>query len=203
MMRQKRPRHLMMPTTPRAGCIMIHSQCRFAFFQRGLDRPAPPAHPYQCRAWTPGRCVTHVVRDLRPWLQTPAEDNPHLVAKTASTLARCPHKGARSRERPFAPCLDRGLSPIVRCQWRAELLHFLRLPCSGGHTPSGPWRSPRAWAWREALHLLRPDVGRLWDLGAVAFSEPGHAIEQGRIHPVVCVSRDPLTGQLSALGHAL
>ena len=161
-MRQKRHRPLMMPTTPSAGCIMIHAQCCLACFQRGLDRPAQPTHPYQGRAWTLGRCVPHVVLDLRPWLQTPSEDEPHLVARTASALARCPHTGERSRDRPCAPFLARGLSPIVLGQLRAALLHFWRFPCAGGHTQSGAWRSPRALAWRDALHLLRPDIGRLW-----------------------------------------
>jgi hypothetical protein len=43
MMRQEGQRHMMMPTSPRAGLVMIHPQFAFAFFERSLDRPAAPA----------------------------------------------------------------------------------------------------------------------------------------------------------------
>ncbi len=72
----ERMRHMMMPTHPTARFVMIHSNLAFAFFQRGLDRPAQSAHPDEFRARAGCRRIAQIELQLGFFPTTATEDNP-------------------------------------------------------------------------------------------------------------------------------
>jgi len=63
MMRQEGQRHMMTPTAPRAGLVMIHPQFVFTFFERSLDWPAQARLVYQIGFRRLRRSVAQIISD--------------------------------------------------------------------------------------------------------------------------------------------
>lgn len=62
-MRQKGQRHMVMPTLPSTGLVMIHPQFPFAFLNRGLHRPTQARLAHQIPPGQAPRCITQIKLD--------------------------------------------------------------------------------------------------------------------------------------------
>src|SRR5262245_57108661 len=126
MMCQEGQRHMMMPTAPSAGFIMIHPQFAFAFFERSLDRPAQARLAYQISFGNLRRSIAQIIFDLSRITRAAAKDNPHFMARAEATFTYCADKGEVSGDRAFGAFLNGKTFPSLRRQPRTDLANLLR-----------------------------------------------------------------------------
>src|SRR5262245_56586860 len=113
MMRQKGQRHMMMPTAPRTGLVMVHPQFAFAFFERGLDWPTQARLAYQIGFGNLRGSVTQIIFDLRQITRAAAKDHQDLMARAAAAFTYCTDKSEIRGNRTFGAFLDRKTFPVI------------------------------------------------------------------------------------------
>src|SRR5215204_1505546 len=150
MMREKGERHMVMPTHPGPGLVMVHPQFTLGLFNRRLHRPAQARQAHQLGLRGRPRGVAQKVLDLTRVAPTPAKDNPDLMAGATPTFARRAHESKISRDRPFGTFLDRPALPILRRQVGLHLSQLLSGSLTSGDTRGGA-RSSRLEITRLAL----------------------------------------------------
>jgi hypothetical protein len=104
-MSEKGQRHMVMPTEPGPGLVMIHPQFALGFLNRGLDRPARACQPHQFGLSGRGRSVAQIILDLARIAGAAAKDEPDLVAGRRPRLLTARTNAKSAVIGPLAPSL--------------------------------------------------------------------------------------------------
>src|SRR5215211_6427192 len=105
MMRDKGQRHMVMPTHPGPGLVMVHPQFTLGLFNRRLHRPAQARQAHQLGLRGRPRGVAQKVLDLTRVAPTPAKDGPDLWPGRRRRLLVARTKAKSAVIGPLAPSL--------------------------------------------------------------------------------------------------
>lgn len=194
-MRPERQRHMMMPTEPRAGLIMVHADLALAFLKSRLHRPAQSAEPYEFTRGTRRGRVTHIVLHFRPVLERAAEHDP--LARSRQGLADQRHAGEgklgdHGSLRPFFDLV--GMPSAVRevLEPFAQLTRFGR---RGRQTGPGAYMPQQARPRRIDPRRPFPGARVRRHFDQVQLAQGVDAIQKARILAEMLIRRDPAKGQ--------
>src|SRR5919199_2935690 len=94
--------HMVMPSAPGAGLILIHAYFAFALFESRFDRPAQATEIGKCMPRASRGCVAQVILDFARCAQVPTNDRPAARSGQAITHGRHAHAGKLGMERTLA-----------------------------------------------------------------------------------------------------
>jgi hypothetical protein len=163
-MSEKGQRHMVMPTKPGPGLVMIHPQFALGFLNRSLDRPARACQPHQFGVNGRGRSVAQIILDLARIARAVAKDEPDIVARTATAFAHGADESEISGDRSFGAPLDRVAFSVLRREVGSNQPRLLSRRFTFGRTRLRA-RTARlnitglALARRQNLRLTKPDRG--------------------------------------------
>src|SRR3990172_6939398 len=198
-MRREGVGHMMMPTRPGAGVIMIQADFTFPFFQRGLHRPA---HSTDADKFTPraGRGgIAEVKLDL--WLrsQCASEDQPNPWAWQSFPNRGRTQKCELGHQGALATFLDNPAHPLRFRQVAYQVSYFTGARYIPRHSRACSPRSQETSAlglhrWRVQPHSR---VRRHFD--QIPFAEAINFLHKTRAFSIGFIGRHPAKGDHRAL----
>src|SRR5712691_775087 len=188
--------HVMMPTQPRPGFIVVQPDLAFAFFKEAFNRPAQAAEPHQVGQRQLGGSVGEVKLNVGWVVQVAADDQPQVGARQAVAGFDHAQESKITDDRAFAAFLEGGPCPSGNGQQLEPIFDSHRLVLRPLQLEALRMR-PASFPLRHTHFRARlPDQRRGLDVGEIPDALQGrYAIAKGRRIAIQSVGGHPAQRQ--------
>src|SRR6266542_3988422 len=171
---------MMVPTEPTACFIVIQTNFAFAFFQSGLDGPAPSAHPNEFRAGAGRRRIAQIEFQFGQRPATAAQDRPDARTWQPGSYRRDTQESKVRDQWTFTPFLDQMARPRGLGQLGRKFAQFARSRRIRRDARLSPGSPQHTLPWWFNRRCLQPDAGVTRHFDQIPFAEVIDPVQERR-----------------------